>query len=330
MGVRAHVTLIATAVCGVGLAVPTASLGAVTIGSDLDNAPDAFNCSSDSQCTITQATLAASATAPGGLTSPIDGVVVRFRVRTGVDAAPLLRFRVVRPSGSAFIGVGTSSPVTPVANQISTHGARMRISTGDSIGVNCCHGAVHEIVNNDPAVGSTRVWGVGTTNPLADFETRVPLPITGQELLLNADIEPDADRDGFGDETQDSDDDNDGVADGSDNCRLQPNAAQADGDGDGRGDACDLPDTEITDRPRDKVKTRKRRKRVGFEFASSEPGSGFRCVLNEGPEQACSSPFSTKLGRGRYEFAVTAIDADGNRDQTPAVDSFSVKRKRNR
>jgi hypothetical protein len=49
--------------------------------------------------------------------------------------------------------------------------------------------------------------GTGTydtwTPPLGNGETRAPANNSDTELLLNADIEPDADTDGFGDETQD-------------------------------------------------------------------------------------------------------------------------------
>jgi Thrombospondin type 3 repeat len=59
------------------------------------------------------------------------------------------------------------------------------------------------------------------------------------EVLIQATIEPDADADRLGDETQDPDDDNDGVADATDNCPSVPNPDQLNTDGAPQGNACD-------------------------------------------------------------------------------------------
>ena len=63
--------------------------------------------------------------------------------------------------------------------------------------------------------------------------TRRPRPSLAGELLLNADVEPDADGDVYGDETQD-------------NCAGRRQPDQADRDHDGHGDACDATDAGPT------------------------------------------------------------------------------------
>src|SRR3954454_11780380 len=62
-----------------------------------------------------------------------------------------------------------------------------------------------------------------------------------------------------------------------------------------------------------------------FSFSSSRAGSTFRCRLDHGPQQSCSSPFTTaKLKPGSHSFEVAATDATGNSDPTPAAQDFKV------
>ena len=63
-----------------------------------------------------------------------------------------------------------------------------------------------------------------------------------------------------------------------------------------------------------------------YEFSANEPGSTFTCTL-DGKQEACTSPFTTKVKTGKHEFSVTATDAGGNAG-TPATDSFKVKPKK--
>ena len=88
------------------------------------------------------------------------------------------------------------------------------------------------------------------------------------------------------------------------------------------------PDTTFSKTPKKKVKTNKKRKRVRFEFTSSEACSTFECQLDDKPATGCTSPHSSKVKRGKHVFAVTATDAVGNEDPTPAEFSFKVKRKK--
>jgi hypothetical protein len=82
------------------------------------------------------------------------------------------------------------------------------------------------------------------------------------------------------------------------------------------------PVTTITARP--KEKTRKRT--AIFKFTSSDPGSTFVCSLDGASEEACASPVKHRVGRGRHEFQVQAIDPTGRADPTPAQHDWRVKR----
>jgi hypothetical protein len=90
------------------------------------------------------------------------------------------------------------------------------------------------------------------------------------------------------------------------------------------------PETTIDKRPKDKLKVKKAAK-VTYEFSSDEPGSAFRCRIDGKAEAPCASPLKlSKLKKGSHSIEVVAIDTAGNRDPSPATDSFRVKRKRKR
>ncbi len=69
-----------------------------------------------------------------------------------------------------------------------------------------------------------------------------------------------------------------------------------------------------------------RRRAVSFAFASNEPDTRFRCRLDSGSFRPCRSPQRYRVGPGRHVFRVFAIDAAGNRDATPVVVRFRVRR----
>lgn len=193
-------------------------------------------------------------------TAPSDGVLLRWRIR--MVGTSTIRLRVLHPTGG-----GSYSPTATVsAGELTSNGAvqefpaRVSVKAGDRIGIDCCAGAgVGILVSTSEAAIS--IWNPRISDG-ADQQ-----PNTGSadtELPLNADIQPDADHDLWGDETEDAfpsdssehvdtdgdltddnadvDDDGDGVADGEDNCPLAGNANQADTDGDQAGDACDSDD----------------------------------------------------------------------------------------
>jgi hypothetical protein len=77
-------------------------------------------------------------------------------------------------------------------------------------------------------------------------------------------------------------------------------------------------------------KKRSSKRKATFRFSSSEAGATFECKLDRKPAFPCASPAKVKrLKRGKHVFRVTAIDAAGNRDGSPAVYRFKViKRKK--
>src|SRR5690349_3278161 len=97
---RVPLRLVAFATGACCLLVPGAAWGAVTVGSDLGTSDDfLLGCPTAEPCTGVQVQL------PGHqIQSPIDGVVVRWRVGDGVGP---LAFRVVHDAGNGTLtGVG--------------------------------------------------------------------------------------------------------------------------------------------------------------------------------------------------------------------------------
>ncbi len=88
------------------------------------------------------------------------------------------------------------------------------------------------------------------------------------------------------------------------------------------------PETEITEAPKKKVKSKKKKVKVTFGFSADEPGSSFECSLDGDPFEPCTSPDKEKVKKGKHTFGVRAKDAAGNVDSTPAEDGFKVRKKK--
>jgi Ca2+-binding RTX toxin-like protein len=86
------------------------------------------------------------------------------------------------------------------------------------------------------------------------------------------------------------------------------------------------PATRIVAHPAKVLRAPGRRRRVVFRFASSEPGSGFRCKLDRKPYRPCASPRAYAVAPGRHSVRIFATDAGGNADPTPVLFRFRVIR----
>jgi hypothetical protein len=221
------------------------------------------------------------------------------------DALGSAKFKVGRlASGEdTFTVVGESPLKTIVSGQLNTFtDLSISVQPGDVIGLFIPPNGPG-MCGRDGDLGYVEHVGEGDVPPgaTATFQTA---PIFFQ-LDVSARLEPDADRDGFGDETQDA-------------C---PTDATKQGD-------CDPPETTITKDAPKRIDTDS----VKFRFASSEVDSTFECKLKGKDLKRrirqfgdCDSPRKYKsLDEGRYRFKVRAIDAAGNVDLTPAEDRFRV------
>jgi hypothetical protein len=173
---------------------PAQSQASVTIGSNLSSSQSLSDICFI-PCTAVQLTH------PGvQLPSPIDGVVVRWRIKKSAVDWGVVNLRILRPLESGtFDGVGTSASVLPPVQStgILDFATRLPIRTGDHIGLTTTsqfEGA------NTP--GATRGFWSSTFPDSGPASAPTTIRVE-REVFLNADIETDADSDGFGDETQD-------------------------------------------------------------------------------------------------------------------------------
>jgi hypothetical protein len=199
------------------LLAPSAASAAVTIGNNLAATPGGGVTSTcgmpvDCSSTFLLTQLPPAAIASGGLAAPAGGVVVRFRIKTTLSGDPTSSARLrlaFDAGGGAYVGDGTGTAVT-IANVsgVQTFPERLAIKAGDRIGIEAVDtGATGTTVA--PAMFRSTVGATNLQwfNPrLADASAaRAPgATNSDDELLINADIEADADGDGFGDETQDA------------------------------------------------------------------------------------------------------------------------------
>jgi hypothetical protein len=99
-------------------------------------------------------------------------------------------------------------------------------------------------------------------------------------------------------------------------------------------DSGDALETAILSGPKKKVKTKKKKAKATFTFAASLGGNPvatatFQCTVDNKPPVPCTSPFTTKVKKGKHTFSVVAA-ANGETDSTPASQGWKVKKKKKR
>lgn len=234
--------------------------------------------------------------------APAAAVVTSWSFRGAGVVPALIRFKVGRGTPASLTTVGRSAAEIPVANQLNTYATRVPIQAGDVIGMFAGGNAGYSC--GRPLVGHTTSFLNGADPELGTTALYSNTPTF--EIPLSATLEPDADSDGYGDESQD----------------LCPSDADTQA-------ACrdtTPPETAITKKPAKKSKSKK----ATFEFSSSEPNSTFKCSLDGVVFESCTSPKSYKVKTGRHSFTVLAKDAAGNVDDSPATASWTVKKKKKR
>jgi hypothetical protein len=315
--------LLAT-LCGL-LAVPSGAGAATIFGSNLLGEINWEACAGETEtwsCTYSNPDLPEASRAAGGAAAPSAGVLTSWRVKADDSGAGTLerklRLRVLR--GNTGVGTGALESL-PLAAGIYSYATRLPVNAGDRLGLDFPDTAAGEPV---PVISATLGAALDYWNPLlgegADTPPNFAEP--SQELLVQATLEPDADGDGWGDETQDGCPGQTGPTNG---CPVQP------GGGSNKVVVCDLavagcplpapaPNTRIR-----RVKIQAAKGKVTFRFTSTVQGAKFQCKLDKKRWKSCKSPRVYKnLKDGRHRFKVKAVGPTGVPDPTPTKRSFKV------
>jgi hypothetical protein len=138
---------------------------------------------------------------PGGqYAAPSSGVITSWTFQAGSAAPTDLKLKIGRSAGGAnFLIVGESLEKHPTANVSNTYtDVRIAVQAGDLLGywadgpTSFCgrfgSGYLFRFLHGEQAPGTTETYGPESSNFQIDFSAR---------------LEPDADHDRFGDETQD-------------------------------------------------------------------------------------------------------------------------------
>jgi hypothetical protein len=233
---------------------------------------------------------------PGGShAAPASGVITSWSFQAAATPTQL-RLKLARPAGgNSFTIVGEGQLESPPVNVLSSYPVRIPVQPADVLGFYLASGPCgmfvpadypYSYLAGDPAVGTTAGFTPGGT----------------YRWDISAVLEPDADNDGFGDETQD----------------LCPTSAATQNE-------CVPPNATITKGPKDKTK----KKTATFEFtgADARAVASFQCSLDGGAFASCTSPHTVKVKKGKHTFQVRAIDQAGNVG-TPASDAWKRKKKK--
>ena len=153
--------------------------------------------------------------------APHRGVLVAWTARAG-GAASSVRLQVWRAVDTRYGLVATTATHEVPAGQPSTFATRIPVEAGDRLGLYVPAAGFPCTFASDDASDTTA--SATFTDPPAGRILTFGAAQPSRALNVSAILEPDADRDAFGDETQD---------------RCVGVASQADRDGDGVGDACD-------------------------------------------------------------------------------------------
>jgi hypothetical protein len=334
---RRLTTTALSALTGLLLLLPAAAQAATTFGSRLNQQPDGGGgCQILGPCTIVSFIHPSDPEGnPYSGGAPVSGVITKFRIYAKTEAPTLVTFRVAdisRPNPmdetsatATAAGTGPTVTIQPTEEPaIREFGGRLPVKKGQHLAIDATD--VQATYNN----GGHKFSYIFTPQLVNGAAPQASAEPVG-ELLVQGEIEPDVDGDGFGDETQDQ-------------C---PSQATTQG-------PCDTTPPVVSGlRVSDGTVsyTLSEASTVSFQLAKKLPGRrvGGRCVAQtaknrahkrcarfrpigasfKGPGAAGADqvtlPGGRKLGPGAYRLTMTVTDVAGNK--ATETTTFKVKKK---
>ena len=208
-----RLTILAMSVLAGLLLLPAAGQGATIFGSRLKNDPTGGTCKGEAPCTIVSFIHPSDPNGdPYSGGAPVSGVITKFRIRAYAQAEPgQVTFRVAdinlpdpnnnESALATSAGTGPTVTIKPdeaaMETPITEVGGRLPVKKGQHLAIDATK-SISAIYNSNGSKFSYLF-----EPPLVDGEGARGSTEAVNELLVAATIEPDADGDGFGDETQD-------------------------------------------------------------------------------------------------------------------------------
>ena len=140
-------------------------------------------------------------------TVPSDGVVTSWSFEAAAGMTPPIKLKVVRHAGGDdFTTVGDSQLESPMPGVLNAWPTRIAVKAGDLPALFHTDTTFGYRFTSDPGYATSEFGGPPgdpSLDPPPGTTINYGSPTPDQQIDLSAVIEPDADRDGFGDETQD-------------------------------------------------------------------------------------------------------------------------------
>ena len=324
------------------LVLPAAGSASTTYGPSLDNSANE-GCEDAQACTLVAFTIPANGPngSPDSSGAPTSGVITKFRVRVSTpDGGPgtltLRLARITRATPGSDSALATSAGVGPTVTvsgaedangdvPVQEFAARLPVKQGDHL-----------------AADTTNVNLIHASNGDKDTYRFAPPLVAGQGprgstgadgarngMLLQVDIEPDRDGDGFGDETQDGCPSQRATAGACDTTKPTVGALRLAGRKQISFRLSEAATVKLT------VQRAARGRKVGGRCLkpSARNRRAPRCtrfvdvkgLTVTGTAGTNRISLSKKLAKGRYRVVAVATDAAGNRSAAPARASVAAR-----